>query len=195
MAHTGAFEFEATPEIIGERLILRIPDTSDKTAQIFLDAVNRNRSVIREWFSWVDNVTNFAHAKESLERINAKFKNKRNAQYFMYEKENGDFCGMCSFMRYYPLHRRGEIAYWLDNRKQGKGYMSEAISLLENDLFNRGVNRISLHIDTGNEPSEKMAERLGYTLEGTLRDYVYSPQHDGFRNFDIYTKLKMDIKR
>lgn len=192
MAHTGPFEFDTAPELHSERLILRIPDRNEKTVQLFFDALTHNRTAIREWFSWVDNVQTLEQARQNIDKLNQKFQNKRNAQYFIYEKETGDFCGMVGFMRYYPVHRRGELAYWMDARKQGKGYMTEALETLEKDLFNRGVHRLSLHIDTGNSASEKMAKRLGYTLEGTLRDYIYSPQHGAHRDFHIFTKLKSD---
>lgn len=192
MAHTGPFEFDTAPELHSERLILRIPDRNEKTVQLFFDALTHNRTAIREWFSWVDNVQTLEQAYQNIDKLRQKFQNKRNAQYFIYEKETGDFCGMVGFMRYYPVHRRGELAYWMDARKQGKGYMTEALETLEKDLFNRSVHRLSLHIDTGNSASEKMAKRLGYTLEGTLRDYVYSPQHGAHRDFHIFTKLKSD---
>lgn len=192
MAHTGPFEFDAAPELHSERLILRVPNKDEKTVQMFFKALTHNRTEIREWFSWVDNIQTLEQARQNIDKLNQKFQNKRNAQYFIYEKETGDFCGMVGFMRYYPMHRRGELAYWMDARKQGKGYMTEALETLEKNLFNRGVNRLSLHIDTDNAASEKMAKRLGYTLEGTMREYIYSPQHGAHRDFHIFTKLKSD---
>lgn len=195
MAHTGPFEFEPAHEVHSERLTLKIPTNTPETAALFWKALQANRAVIREWFSWVDDIQTTTEAQKNIERLIQKFSTKKNAQYFIYEKDTGDFCGMVGFMRYYPLHRRGELAYWMDARKQGKGYMTEALSALEKDLFNRGVNRISLHIDTGNVASEKMAKRLGYVLEGTLRDYIYSPQHGSHRDFHIFTKLKSNAQR
>lgn len=195
MSHTGPFEFDVASHLQSDRLTLKIPLQTPETIIAFFEALQINRPEIHEWFSWVDGIQTIEHARENIGRINQKFIAKKNAQYFIYEKDTGDFCGMVGFMRYYPVHRRGELAYWMDKRKQGKGYMSEALALLEHDLFERGVNRLSLHIDTGNAASEKMARRLGYTREGTLRDYIYSKQHGAFRDFHIFTKLKSDIKR
>ena len=44
------------------------------------------------------------------------------------------------------------------------GYMSEALTALENELFAFGFDKITLDIDDGNTMSENVAKRNGYTL-------------------------------
>ena len=53
---------------------------------------------------------------------------------------------------------------------RGKGYMTEAIRLATAYLFGQEpIERVQIILDPRNEGSRRVAERTGYTLEGTLR--------------------------
>jgi len=57
--------------------------------------------------------------------------------------------------------------YW------GKGYAFEAMqTVIEYAVRSMGIERFSARIHGGNERSAVLLRRLGFVLEGTLRDYV-----------------------
>ena len=64
-----------------------------------------------------------------------------------------------------------EIGYRIDRPgDRGKGYMTEAIRLATAYLFGQEpIERVQIVLDPRNEGSRRVAERTGYTLEGTLR--------------------------
>ena len=62
----------------------------------------------------------------------------------------------------------GYRIYRPDDR--GKGYMTEAVRLATAYLFGQEpIQRVQILVDPRNEGSRTVAERAGYTLEGTLR--------------------------
>ena len=55
-----------------------------------------------------------------------------------------------------------EISYWLDKKRTGCGYMSEALALMEKTLFDNGHHQVNLCIDAMNWRSADVATRNGY---------------------------------
>ena len=76
-----------------------------------------------------------------------------------------------------------ELSYQLyDERFAGKGYVSEAVQLLVDYLFGaKKQNRIQLVIVPENVASRRIAEKCGFTLEGTARGAFFN----GGRSQDV----------
>lgn len=63
-----------------------------------------------------------------------------------------------------------DIGYWIAESHQGKGLMTRAVRALTTLAFETyGIRRLTIRAEPGNEASWKVAERLGYRLEGTMR--------------------------
>jgi RimJ/RimL family protein N-acetyltransferase len=64
----------------------------------------------------------------------------------------------------------GEIAYAISPVARGRGIASAAVRLLSEWAFRHvGVKRLQLSIHPDNVASQRVAEKAGYTYEGTLR--------------------------
>ena len=76
-----------------------------------------------------------------------------------------------------------ELYYLLwDDRFAGKGFVTEAVQLLTDYLFaTKKVHRIHLVIVPENAASRRIAQKCGFTLEGTVRGAFFN---DG-RNQDV----------
>jgi RimJ/RimL family protein N-acetyltransferase len=65
---------------------------------------------------------------------------------------------------------RFEIGYWCRTSLAGRGYIREAVTALTWMAFETlGAARVEVRMDTQNERSWRVAERLGFQLEGVLR--------------------------
>lgn len=62
-----------------------------------------------------------------------------------------------------------ELGYFLGREEWGKGYAAEACQAVIDDAFAQGIHRIWAQCDPDNLRSRRLLERLGFTLEGTLR--------------------------
>jgi RimJ/RimL family protein N-acetyltransferase len=67
----------------------------------------------------------------------------------------------------------GEVGYWVRTAETGRGYGTEAAAVAIGIGFNElDLHKIVLRIAVGNKGSERIAEKLGFSYEGVLRDEV-----------------------
>jgi len=73
----------------------------------------------------------------------------------------------------YRLNRRehtAELGYWLDAAQQGNGLVTQACRLMTRHAFEEHqVQKVEISCAADNLRSRAVPERLGFTLEGTLR--------------------------
>lgn len=105
---------------------------------------------------------------------------------------DGEVAGHIEFFRPVSYWDAWELSYQLyDDRFAGRGLVTEAVQLMVDYLFGtKKVNRIQLVIVPGNGASRRIAEKCGFTLEGTARGAFFN---DG-RNQDVvvYSLLRDD---
>lgn len=83
-----------------------------------------------------------------------------------------------------------EIAYIiLRPQSRGKGYMSEALRLFTDYLFDiHNTKRIQLTVIPGNESSRRVAEKCGFKREGVLRQALF--QEGRLTDLEMYSLLR-----
>lgn len=88
-----------------------------------------------------------------------------------------------------------ELGYIIfDHEAKGKGYTTEALSLMVNYLFStKYMNRIQLKIEPGNEPSIKVAEKCGFQFDGTRKQVIYN--HGKHLDLNEYAILREDWEK
>ena len=62
-----------------------------------------------------------------------------------------------------------EVGYWLFHESRGRGVATRVARLLAVHAFSLGVERVEARVDVGNDASERVLERAGFTREGVLR--------------------------
>jgi RimJ/RimL family protein N-acetyltransferase len=104
----------------------------------------------------------------------------------------GEMAGHIEFFKPVGYWDAWELSYQLyDSAFAGRGYVSEAVQLMVDYLFGaKKPNRIQLVIVPENAASRRIAEKCGFTLEGTARGAFFN---DG-RNQDVllYSLLRDD---
>lgn len=64
-----------------------------------------------------------------------------------------------------------EIGYWIRSDETSKGICTEAATAVLGEAFGRlGFHKVVMRIAMGNEASHRVAEKLGFTREGVLRE-------------------------
>ncbi len=74
-----------------------------------------------------------------------------------------------------PIHPgRADVGYWLGRPYWGWGVMTEALSAVR-DLAFTGLNvaKLEAEVFVDNEAGNRLVERVGMTLEGTVRRYLF----------------------
>ena len=70
--------------------------------------------------------------------------------------------------------KNAELGYWLSEENWGKGYITQAIELMKNYVFNNfSINRIFAKPFGSNISSQRALEKSGFVLEATLKTTIY----------------------
>jgi len=103
----------------------------------------------------------------------------------------GVFLGFAGIVDLDLVAGQGEIGYVVVREARGGGIAGRALRLVTGwALGELGLARVELHIEPGNEPSIRVAERAGYVREGVLRSVYFK---DGVRqDIAIYSLLRDD---
>jgi ribosomal-protein-serine acetyltransferase len=153
--------------IIDDTVVMR-PFEAEHAAATFA-AVRANTAHLDRWILWSSTVQTEADAAATI----AKYATKRasgtgfnNAIWFNDQLVGGVVCRELSL-----ADRSAEIGYWLDERHTGRGLATIAATRATDYLIRvRGMHRVYMQCAVGNVKSRAIPERLGYTLEATLRE-------------------------
>jgi [ribosomal protein S5]-alanine N-acetyltransferase len=107
---------------------------------------------------------------------------------------DGEVAGHIEFFRPVSYWDAFELSYQLyDDRHSGHGYVTEAVQLLVDYLFaNKKENRIHLVIAPDNLASRRIADKCGFTLEGTARGAFFNEGRS--QDVLIYSLLRADAR-
>ncbi len=176
-------------EIIGHRIILQRPEKTFHQAQISLAEIKESMAELKPWLDWAEDDYGVEEAYEYLLLCDSGWISGKEFD-FALKNSAGDFMGMISALNINENAKSMEIGYWISSRFCGKGYMQEAVSLLEKEFFEQGINRIVIKTDILNVKSANVAQRCGYILEGVLRQESFSKNEQRYRDINVFSKLR-----
>ncbi len=183
-------------KIEGLRIILQKPTVSFVFAEQMFSAIDNNREHILPWLDWaLPTVTKsaeddfvFAYLADKDWEIGKRF------EYSIYETETGKFIGGLGVIKISKdIDGIFEIGYWLCEDACGKGYMQEAVRLIEKELFDLGAERIIIRNDVENIKSRMVAINSGYQFEGCQRHGKYSVALQKFVDINVFSKIRSDF--
>lgn len=161
-------------ELRGEHVIVR--PYRDEDASALHEAVDESREHIRPWLPFADFHQTVEESLIWIIEQKAKWVMRESMNCALFDSQTGRFLGGVG------LHPHGwripafEIGYWLRASTEGKGYMTEAVSMLTDFTLEKlGAKRIMIQCDERNERSANVAKRLGYKFEGLARNDFLDP--------------------
>lgn len=155
-----------TPTLRTARLRLR-PFRDADTDSMF--ALRSNRHLMRYWDAppW----TQRAHAERFIAVCREIEQEGSGARLAIDRAVDGVFIGWCSLVKWNPVYRSAKLGYCLDDAAWGQGLATEATGAVLHWAFaTQDLNRVEADVDTRNTASARVLEKLGFTLEGTLRE-------------------------
>ena len=90
----------------------------------------------------------------------------------------GSIAGGVTLRLFDPMRAVIEIGYWLFPDARGRGLATRAVRAVTREAFASGLWRVEANVRIGNEASERVLERAGFTREGVKRRYL---RHGGGR--------------
>jgi ribosomal-protein-serine acetyltransferase len=156
-------------ELRGERVIVRPYRVED--AEALQQAVHESRDHIRPWLPFADAHQSVEESRDFIIRRKADWLLREDFGLSIWQATTGAFLGGTGFhVRDWEL-RYFEIGYWLRASAEGHGYMTEAVRLVTDFLFEQpGAQRVEIRCDALNLRSAAVARRLGFIQEARLRN-------------------------
>ncbi|HWI61083.1 MAG TPA: GNAT family protein [Symbiobacteriaceae bacterium] len=165
-------------ELHGPRVVVRCYRPED--AQAFYEAADESRAHLNPYESWVNDYTSVDQAIIHVNRCRARWIVRQEFAAGIFDKQTGRFLGAAGIHGVDWERRVFEIGYWVRATEQGKGYITEAVRLLTTLAFERfGARRVEMRMNSRNERSWRVPERLGFKLEGVLRNATPDPDKPG----------------
>lgn len=176
------------PEIIEtDRLILRCPQRGDGTQ--YFQAMNETFDQLKPWFGpWAKDLPSKEQADKMVEEARDKFLKAEELTYFVFTQSHETLIGRASINRVDWSVPKAMLGYWTRSTHQRMGYAGEFIRCINAlAMEHLQFQRLELYIDPRNQPSINLAAKLGYCLEGRMRNH----SHDNFGQMKDYLVYSM----
>jgi ribosomal-protein-serine acetyltransferase len=162
---------------LGDEVIARQWEVADAGAAYAV--IDANRDHLTPWMPWVPHTTSDYDIASFMRESEIRFRDGRGIDFGLFEQGRviGGFGATIGVVTY----DEADIGYWLAADAEGRGLATECSRHLIGWLFDeRDMYRITIRARTDNTRSRAIAERLGFTLEGILREalLVQEEHHD-----------------
>lgn len=154
--------------IVTDRLELRCWHPSN--AAELLDVITKSKPALEVFLPWARlEPTTVEQKVELLRMFRGRFDLGQDFAYGVFLRATGEIVGGNGLMpRIGPAGL--EIGYWTATAHAGKGYCTEgSAALAHHALVTLGVDRVEIHCEPQNGPSNAIPKKLGFEREGTLR--------------------------
>lgn len=161
------------------------PKDSHKLFQL----VEENRGHLREWLPWVENMTTPYHSKSLISLWQQQFSENHSCNLGIFFR--GELVGSIGLHQIDWFNKFTNVGYFLAKKAEGHGIMTRTVQSILNYTFSYlGLNRAEIRCGVNNLKSRAIPERLGFVLEGKIRDgeNLLGHYHDLF----LYSMLSRD---
>ncbi len=139
----------------------------------FHRAVDSSITELQPWLPWIEGY-NRGFAQRFIRESVGSWADRRAFDFTVRTQDDVDrHIGNVSVWQTSQQNSTGEVGYWIRSDETGKGYGTEAAAAVVKIGFEElGFHKVVLRIAVGNIGSERIATKIGFTLEGILRDEV-----------------------
>ncbi|MER7894121.1 GNAT family protein [Micromonospora sp. NPDC094482] len=145
---------------------IRRPRPADEAE--FLAAAHRSRELHHPWLAAPDSPEQYAAYLSKIRR-------RDGAGYLICDRASGAIAGYVNISGIVlGALRGGYLGYAAFLPYSGTGHATAGIRLVIEHAFSAlGLHRLEANIQPGNEPSRRVARKLGFRLEGFSPDYLF----------------------
>lgn len=181
----GLPEFpQGQPDLESDRLLLRklrLDDAEDMFEWASDD-------VVTQFLSWPTHKT-ADDSRRYIQTVLDGYRCNEFAGWGIVLKPSNKVVGSLTMRHWQKEHLQTEIGYVMNPRFQGRGIMTEAMRMfLAFGFETLLLNRIEARCFTGNLSSERVMQKVGMVLEGTLRQHQFIK--GAFHDFRVYALLR-----
>lgn len=151
-------------EIHTQRLTIRGPLPGDGPE--LCRAMNETFDELKPWMPWCQTRPTEEECELNVRQAHIAFWQRTELRMHLYLKDTDTLVGSSGYHNIEWEIPKFEIGYWCRKRFMGQGYITEAARALTALAFDiLGARRVQICMDTLNDASRRVAERVGYVFE------------------------------
>ncbi|WP_409273876.1 GNAT family N-acetyltransferase [Neobacillus sp. SCS-31] len=178
---------EFPSEFETKRLLIRLPKPGDGKA--VFEAIKASVQELKPWMPFAKIEQTEEDVEANIREAYAKFIKREDLRLLVFDKQSGALIGSSGLHRIDWSVPKFEIGYWIDSRYSGNGFMTEAVQgIVDFAISQLSAKRIEIRCDSRNVKSRAIPERLGFKLEGILRNDVLSVDGE-LRDTCVFAKI------
>jgi ribosomal-protein-alanine N-acetyltransferase len=160
------------PVLTTERLVLRQLQMNDAEA---LFAIKSNFEVTKHYGQEAKTLD---ETRAWMQKLHEGYVERQNIAWCVTRKDDDTLIGGIALWNLDAGYHHGEIGYELNPAYEKQGIMTEALAAVLAFAFNDfGLHRLEATPFADNPPSVALLARLGFRLEGTLRERYFFRDH------------------
>lgn len=180
--------------ILTPRLLIRPPQMGDGIT--LNEAVIESFETLSQFMDWAKEKPTVEDSEEQVRLCAANWLLKKSEepwlQLLIFSRENNRLIGATSFHHIMWEVPSAETGYWVRVACERRGYMTEALNAIAQYAFKEmKVKRLGITCDVNNTRSKKLAERLGFVLEGKLKASRREPLTAKISDTLIYARYNL----
>lgn len=173
-----------------ERLIIRAPKPGDASA--INTAIVESYKELKPWMPWCQSIPSLTESDSFTKEACINYQSRADLPLLIFRKKDGYFVGASGLTRIDWNVRRMEIGYWCRSSLAGTGFITEAVGRITRFAFeSAAANRIEIRVDSRNERSSRVPEKLGYKLEALLRQDSLDASGEAMRDTRLYAMISL----
>jgi RimJ/RimL family protein N-acetyltransferase len=150
---------------------------------------------IVQWLDAVPQPYRETEARSWIEHSASAWKDGTSAPFAVTHASTGELVGSVGFGWVGERDQRvGEVGYWMRRDVRDRGLTTRAVRLVSKwALTELGCERLQLRADERNLPSQRVAEKAGFTREGVLRSVHFNARQDRRVDFVMFSLLPAEL--
>lgn len=148
-----------------------------RDAPAMFQRTSENREYLKQWLPWLNSIQTVNDSEQFIVSALEMYRLNQGRHYGIWYR--GQFAGTLGNHGVNWANRKTTIGYWLAEQFQGRGLMTAAVAAYIDELaFGKWqLNRVEIAAATENWKSRAIPERLGFTLEGIIRQNEWLYDH------------------
>lgn len=157
--------------------------------QEFFNLIQRNRSYLKQWLGWLDNITTTDQLDRYIENTLKDISEERLFRAWIWYQ--GKIVGIVHLAEIDWKNGKGMIGYWVGREYSGKGLATKAAASMIDFAFKKwGLKEIEIRCASGNIASQRVAMKLGFKRTGHLQNNEWL--YDHYVDHIVFTRKATD---
>lgn len=141
-------------------------------SQQLFNALKAHKNHLAPWIDWAGHINKVPDALKFIE--DALHDQSMQEAMYLGIFWNNVLIGSVNMQDWKMDAKHAQIGYWIVKDYEGKGIIHTSLVHFLKFLFEKvGLNKIEVHFTIANNKSAKVAEKLGFKIEGILRQCVW----------------------